>query len=163
MERAAPFALVAPEHPSLDGAIDRFAAGLRNESRYFGRRGAAAPKPTPSLVRRLTAPGPDQLRLAAVADGEVIGMARLDEEAPDGAELLIAVSLPWRRQGVALALGRDIVARAHQLGHGRVFMRTCYRASELRDLGHELGFDVVDTGRGRLELVRVLAPLRRSA
>jgi hypothetical protein len=42
-------------------------------------------------------------------------------------------------------------------------MRTCYRASELRDLGHELGFDVVDTGRGRLELVRVLAPLRRSA
>ncbi len=42
-------------------------------------------------------------------------------------------------------------------------MRTSYRGSELRDLGASLGFQVVDLGQGRVDLVRVLAPQRQTA
>ena len=100
MHTELPFVVVAPAHPSLDGAIVRFGDDLRAETRWFGRRGAAGPKPSSALVRRLvgTAPGP---RLAAVLDGEIIGLARIDLDAPAGPELLIAVAAPWRRRALA--------------------------------------------------------------
>ena len=37
-------------------------------------------------------------------------------------------------------------------------MHTSYRGAELRELGASLGFQVIDLGRGRLDLVRT-APL----
>ena len=65
--------------------------------------------------------------------------------------------------GVALALGREVVARAHVIGIPRIVMRTSYRGTELRELGASLGFQVVDLGQGRIDLVRMLTPDRQTA
>jgi GNAT superfamily N-acetyltransferase len=162
MDLGTPHVFVAPAHPSLDGAVGRFCDELRVETRYFGRRAAAAPKPAASLIRRLESPVPG-IALAALVDGQLIGLARIDEHAVGGPELLVAVAGPWRKQGVALALVTEIVARAHRAGMSRIVLRTCYRASELRQLGDALGFQVVDLGQGRLDLVRWLAPTTRPA
>ena len=162
MELGTPYVVAAPAHPSLDDAIRRFCAALRHETRYFGRRGAASPKPSPSLVRRLESADP-ALQLAAIRDGEIIGLARIDERVADSPELLIAVAEPWRRRGVALSLAQDVVAKAHEAGIGRIVLRACHRQSELRELGTTLGFQAFDLGRGRLDLVRTLPPISRSA
>jgi GNAT superfamily N-acetyltransferase len=157
-----PFVLTAPGHPSLDGAFARFCDGLCAEPRWFGRKADHAARPSAVLVRRLAADGPG-IRLAAVREGELIGLARIDLGGPGHAELLVAVAAPWRRMGVALALGREVVARAHASGIPRIVMRTSYRGAELRELGSSLGFQVVDLGQGRIDLVRMLTPDRRTA
>jgi GNAT superfamily N-acetyltransferase len=157
-----PFIVAAPAHPSLDGAIARFAAALREESRWFGRRGADSPKPALTLIRRLEVPEPG-LRLAAVHDSEIVGLARIDVDASCGPELLVAIAAPWRRRGVALALGRAVVARAHDRGLERIVLHTSYRSAELRDVGAALGFQVVDVGGGRVDLIHTRHPLSQSA
>lgn len=162
MHNDQPFIVAAPAHPSLDGAIVRFGDALRNETRWFGRRGASSPKPTLALIRRLESTEPG-LRLAAVHDGEIVGLARIDHTAACGPELLVAIAEPWRRRGVALALGRAVVARAHASGLERIVLHTSYRGVELRGVGAALGFQVVDLGRGRLDLIRTLHPVSQSA
>ena len=147
--------IVSADHPSLDEAVATFGAALRAETRYFGRRGERAARPVPSLVRRLTDPLHD-LRLAGLIDGEIVAMAAIDDDAAEGPDLLIAVAEPWRRQGVALAVGREIVARATEDGRQRVVLRTSYRSSDIRDAGDALGLETFDLGRGRLALVRRL-------
>ncbi len=154
--------LVAAAHPSLDDAVRCFCNALRAETRWFGRRGASAPKPTPSLVRRLESPTA-AITIAAMVGGEVIGLARIDDEAPEGPELLIAVACAWRGRGVALELGQAIVARAHRAGIPRIVMRSSYRGSDLQEIGTALGFQVFDLGRGRVDLIRSLGPATRSA
>jgi GNAT superfamily N-acetyltransferase len=154
--------VVAPGHPSLDGAIHRFGNDLRAEARWFGRKAAGSSKPSTHLVARLEADGPG-IRLAAVCDGELIGLARIDLGTAGGAELLVAVAAPWRGRGVALALGRAVVTRAHRAGIPRIVMRTRYRGAELRELLASLGFQVFDLGPGRLDLVRTLTPDARTA
>ena len=157
-----PFVLVAPGHPSLDGAVARFCDELRAETRWFGRKADHAARPSAVLVRRLAADGPG-IRLAAVHDGELIGLARIDLSGPSGAELFVAVAAPWRRMGVALALGREVVARAHASGIPRIVMRTSYRGPSSASSGASLGFQVVDLGHGRVDLVRMLTPDRQTA
>ncbi|HEU4839800.1 MAG TPA: GNAT family N-acetyltransferase [Ilumatobacteraceae bacterium] len=157
-----PFVVAAPAHPSLDGAIVRFCDDLGAETRRFGGRGADAPAPSLALVRRLGAAAPG-MRLAAVHDGAIVGLARIDVEAPAGPELLVAVAAPWRRRGVARALGHAIVARAHDAGIERVVLHTSYRSAELGDLGAALGCRVVDLGCGRVDLIRTRQPEFRSA
>jgi GNAT superfamily N-acetyltransferase len=157
-----PFIVAAPAHPSLDGAIIRFCDALRNETRWLGQRGALSSKPAPSLIRRLEADEPG-LRLAAVHDGEIVGVARIDTTAACGPELLVAVAEPWRRRGVALALGRAIVGRAHLVGIERIVVRTSSRGAEIREVGAALGFRVVDLGGGRVDLVRALPPASQTA
>lgn len=147
--------VVAADHPSLDGAIASFGAELRAEPRYFGRRGQRAARPSPWLVERLTTPG-CRHRLAGMIDGNVAAVAALDDDAPDGPELLIAVAAPWRQQGLAFALGREIVARATERGLQRIVLRTSYKSSDVRQAGYDLGLEPVDLGRGCLALVRRL-------
>ena len=89
------------------------------------------------------------------------GLAPIDREAPDGAELLIAVAEPWRGRGLALAIGRELVALATECGVSRVVLRASYRWSDVRAAGEALGLQSVDLGGGRLAFVRQLD--RRSA
>ena len=153
-----PFVVAAPCHPSLDGAIDRFCDGLRVETRWFGRRAATCTKPAPSLIRRLASREPG-IRLAAVVHGEIIGLARIDLGSASAPELLVAVAGPWRRQGVALALGRAVVERAQEAGIDRIVLRTSERGVALRELAVELGFEVVDLGHGSVQLIRGREPV----
>ena len=153
MELAPPFVVVAAAHPSLDDAVQRFCDTLRAEHRFVGRRGAAS-APMTTLARRLEAPGPD-ITLAAMCDGEIVGLARIDQSAPGGPDLLVAVAAPWRRRGVAMFLGRALVARAHAAGIPRIMVHTGGRGTDLHGLAHELGFQVFDLGRGQLDLVSV--------
>ena len=147
--------VVSADHPSLEGAAAAFGAALRAETRYFGRRGERAARP--DAVPGAPAHGPvANLRLAGLIDGDIVAMAAIDDEAVDGPELLIAVAEPWRGQGVALAIGREIVARATEDGRQRVVLRTCYRSSDIREAGDALGLETFDLGRGRLALVRRL-------
>jgi GNAT superfamily N-acetyltransferase len=152
MELATPFVVVAAAHPSLDGAVHRFCDALRDEHPLVGRPSAAT-APMAALARRLEAPAPG-ITLAAMGDGGVIGLARIDRSAPAGPDLLIAVAAPWRRRGVATFLGRALVARAHATGVPRIVVHTGGRGTHhLRVLAHQLGFQVVDLGGGRLDLV----------
>lgn len=150
--------VVTADHPSLDPAVEVFASALRAESRYFGRRGDEAARPVPSLVRRLTSPGHDHcdLRVAGLIDGEIVAMAAIDEQAPEGPELLIAVAAPWRRRGLALAVGQELVRRATQRGLERIVLRTSRRSSDVHEAGLALGLELVELGPGRQALVRQL-------
>ncbi len=148
--------IVAADHPSLDDAITSFGAELRAETRYFGRRGQRAARPSPTLVDRLTTPGCAN-RLAGMIGGRIVAVAAVDDDAADGPELLIAVAADWRGQGLALELGQAIVARATERGLRRIVLRTSSRSSDVLDAGRQLGLDPVELGPGRLALVRQLA------
>ena len=149
--------IVAADHPSLDDAIAAFGAELRAETRYFGRRGQRAARPSPTLVERLTTPGCAN-RLAGMIGGQIVAVAAVDDRAADGPELLIAVAAAWRGQGLALQLGRAIVARATERGFDRVVLRTSHRSSDVLDAGRQLGLDPVEVAPGQLALVRQLVP-----
>jgi GNAT superfamily N-acetyltransferase len=158
MDTEPPFVVAAPAHPSLDGAIHRFCDELGAEGGDLGsRRDGMA-----SLVRRLTAPGPD-LKLAAIVGGAVVGVARIDGSCPDGPELVIAVAARWRGRGIGSALAQAVVGRAHAAGVPRVVVRTTRHGAEFRAVGAELGYQVFELGGGRADLVRTRDPITRSA
>jgi GNAT superfamily N-acetyltransferase len=147
-----PLLIAAPDHPALDAALARFADELRGESRYFGQRGRESRKPSPSLVRRLVTPVPG-VRLAAVVDGRIVGLARVDAAAADGPDLLIALVADWRGRGLARMLTTEVLERASASGYPRLVLHSSRRSPALRALAHALGFEVVDLGRGRLDLI----------
>lgn len=139
--------VVAADHPSLDRDVDRFVGALRAEPRFFGPSAAANPKPFPSLIAGLQAG--DGFRLAAVDDGEIIGLARV---AADG-ELLIAVRADRRAAGIGTVLGRAAVSRACDLGYGRIVIRASRRSRAVRRIGDQLGCVVVHRELGRTDLI----------
>lgn len=151
-----PFVVANPAHPSLDDALGRFAAELGAE--HHGR-GATR---LPARVRRLMAHGPG-IAAAAVVDGEVIGLARIDLSSPAAPELLVAVLPRWRARGVAAALGATVVARAADAGVERIVVHAGDRSGRLRSLASAGGFRLVDAGGGRLDLIRTAPPVCRSA
>ena len=150
--------VVAADHPSLDDDIARFAVGLRAERRYFGPRAAANPKPFPSLIERISVRG-SGFRFAAIDEGRVIGLARIDEPG----EMLIAVAEHRRGQGVGKVLAGAAVERARELGYRRLLMRSSRRSRAARAMGETMGFMVVDQGRGRIDLILDLSPASYSA
>ena len=162
MEHATSFVVVAAAHPSLDDAVGRFCATLRAEARSFGRRDQTSPRPTVALVRRLEVAAPG-ISLAALLDGEIIGLARVDESAAEGPDLIIAVAAAWRHRGVATALGRAIVSRAHAAGVPRIVVRATHGGTPQHQFDDESGFLVFEPGRGRLDLVRSVEPAMEPA
>ena len=150
--------VVSADHPSVDDEVARFAATLRAEPRWFGPSAVANPKPPRSLVDRLCRSG-DGLRVAAIEDGEVVGLARVDA----AGEVLIAV-IPGRRgSGIGTALGAELVRRARLAGCTRLVLRSSRRSRAVGALGRAMGFTTVDVGRGRIDLILDLVPAGRSA
>lgn len=150
--------VVAADHPSLDGAVERFLAALRAERRFLGPSASMNPAPRRSLVDAL-AQLDDGFRLAAVRDGHVLGLARVDR---DG-DLHLAVAAEHRGCGVGTHLARHVVDRARVRGYGRLCLRTSHRSRPTLALAAQMGFMVIDRGRGRLDLVLDLAPASTSA
>jgi GNAT superfamily N-acetyltransferase len=138
---------VSAEHPSLDGALDRFFDALRDERRYFGPTGSTNPKPFRSLVDSLRER--EGVRLAAVEHGDVIGVARIDSHG----ELFLAVVAERRGSGVGTALARAVLARAADLGYRRIVMRSTRRSRAARRIGEQLGCTLIELQRGRTDLI----------
>lgn len=138
--------IVAADHPSLIGARARFADRLRAEQRFFGRS-VSTPKPFPSLIATLL--DGEGSRLAAMVDGEIIGLSCIRR---DG-EASVAVVEAWRGRGVASALLRAAIERAQLAGQSLVFIRSSRRSRALAAIGASLGGTVVDRGRGSIELI----------
>jgi len=109
------FAVVAPEHPSLAGAVGRFCEVLRREAEQQDPAGLTGTLLQPDLIRRLGSPSTG-IRLAAAADGEILALGVVDGRAAGGPELLVAATRQWHHQGVDAALARALVARAGAAG-----------------------------------------------
>ena len=143
--------IVSVDHPSFGGEIDRFLATLRSEPRYFGPSARANPKPFPSLIEALRGRG--GFRIAAVEDGRIVGMARVD----GAGELFLAVVAERRGTGIGASLGRASLERAAGLHYRRVVMRSTQRSRAALRVAERLGCLVVDHVHGRTDLI--LSPL----
>jgi len=140
-------AIIAAEHPSLDDQIEQFLDALGDEPRYFGPRGRSNPKPFPSLRSELRKRG--GFRLAAMIDGEVVGLVRVG----GGGHVHLAVRAEWRRHGLGTALLGAAVERASAFHYGRLTLTSTRRSAAVRRLGDRLGCTTVDVGRGQVELI----------
>lgn len=139
--------IVAADHPSLDGDVERFVSDLRSETRRFGPRARCNPKPFPSLIAALRERG--GFRLAAVECGRIVGLVRVDIDDRG----FIAVAPGFRGRGIGTQLGRAAIDRASERGHSRVVIRSNRRSSAIRRIGEELSCTVVDGRRGRIDLL----------
>lgn len=149
--------IVAADHPALDRRVGEFLAALATERRYFGPTASSNPKPFPSLLRLLGTPG--GFRMAAVADGRVVALVRVDEVG----NAHLAVLAGCRGQGIGTMLGRAALERAIALGYRRIVLRTWRRSRATRRIGEALGCVVVDGPRGRTDLIVDLHAGRASA
>ena len=105
------FLVIAVDHPSLEGARERFLGELRAEQRIFGRRSSACRKPFPSLIEQLNAT--KTMRLGVLHDRRLIALASVDN---DGA-VALAVAADFRRQGVGEELMAAVTERAEAIGY----------------------------------------------
>lgn len=149
--------IVAADHPSLDRDVDRFLDTLRAEPRYFGPKARANPKPFPSLISSLRGRG--GFRLALVDDGEIVGLVRVD----GGGDVWIAVAATRRGEGLGTQIGQAALERALRMNYPRLVIRSTKRNAAIRRLGEQLGCVVVDSGRGRTDLILDLHGDQRTA
>lgn len=134
-EPVRPCRIVAADHPALDRGVEEFLAALGTERR------------SRSLVQALVALG--GFRLAAVACGRLVGLARVD---PQG-ELHISVLVAYRGSGIGTLLGKASLERAAALDYSRVTMHTNRRSRSARLTGEAAGCLVVENARGRTDLI----------
>ncbi len=139
--------LVAADHPSLDGATQRFAQELREERRFFGQAARDVTKPFPSVITEVTRT--DGFRMALVEGDRIVALARVDRSGT----ATMAVVADRRNSGLGTNLLRAVVERARRLGFDRIVMPASFRSAALVDVGTSLGATVVDLGRGRIDLI----------
>jgi RimJ/RimL family protein N-acetyltransferase len=149
--------IVAADHPSLDRDVDRFLDTLRAEPRYFGPKARANPKPFPSLISSLRERG--GFRLALVDHGEIVGLVRVD----GAGNVAIAIGATRRGEGLGTQIGRAALERALKLHYPRLVIRSTKRSTAVRRLGEQLGCVVVESGRGRTDLILDLRTDQRTA
>jgi mycothiol synthase len=80
------------------------------------------------------------LTFIALAGGEVVGYAGLDEYGVDAFHGLTAVKRAWRGQGVATALKRSQIAAAKERGVKRLVTESEERNTPMRRLNEKLGY-----------------------
>ena len=149
--------IVAADHPSLAGDIERFLTMLHAEQRYFGPRARANPKPSRSLIATLRERG--GFRMAVMVGGEIVGVARVD----GAGELSMAIASGHRGRGLGTELGRAVTLRARDLDFTRLVMRSTRRSRAARRVAEELGCIIIDGRHGRTELIIDLLPVERTA
>ena len=81
-----------------------------------------------------------ELCFVALAGGEVIGYAILNDFGRECHHGLTAVRRDWRRRGVAAALKRTQIARAKELGYLRLVTESEERNDPMRKLNQKLGY-----------------------
>jgi mycothiol synthase len=80
------------------------------------------------------------LFFVALADGEPVGYASLDDYGCDALNGLTAVRRSWRRRGVATALKRTQIAAAKRAGYRRLVTGSEERNLPMRTLNAKLGY-----------------------
>jgi GNAT superfamily N-acetyltransferase len=106
-----------------------------------------SPKPFPSLIDHLGEPS--LVRLCAHDGRAVIGVATIT----DDGRLWVAVSEEHRQRGVGRRLITAAVERARVTGHRRLVLTSSHRSGAVAALAADLGWIVVDQGRGRIDLI----------
>lgn len=149
--------IVAADHPSLAGDIERFLTRLQVEQRFFGPSARANPKPSRSLIAALRERG--GFRMAILIDREIVGVARVD----GAGELWMAIAPEQRGRGLGTELGRAVTLRARDLHFTRLVMRSTRRSQAARRVAEELGCIIVEGRHGRTELIIDLLPVERTA
>ena len=144
--------IIAADHPSLDAGIEQFADEVKAEPRCFGRFVGTGPKPFPSVVARVCS-RESGFRIAALHEGRVVGLARVD----DRGEVLLVVVAAARGRGVGLALARALVDRARADGVARLVLRSSRRSRAAVALAESVDFVGADAGLGQVELILDLA------
>ena len=133
--------ITAADHPSLDAGVARFADEVKAEPRYFGRPGGTRAEAV-SLSHRAGVLRESGFRIAALHEGRVVGLARVD----DDGEVFMVVVAAARGRGVGLALARAMVERARDRGCRRLVLRSSRRSRAAVALAESMGFIVVDAG-----------------
>ena len=80
------------------------------------------------------------LFFVALADGEPVGYASLDDYGREAVNGLTAVRRAWRRRGVATALKRTQIAAARRAGYRRLVTGSEERNTPMRTLNAKLGY-----------------------
>jgi GNAT superfamily N-acetyltransferase len=140
--------VVSADHPSLDDEVERFAARLHAERRYFGPSASANPKPPRSLIEGVRQRG-HGISVAALVGNDVIGLARVDARG----DVLVAVDAEHRGAGAGTAMCAELVRRARAAGVTRLVLRGSRRSHAVAALGRTMGCSVIDQGRGRVDLI----------
>jgi GNAT superfamily N-acetyltransferase len=139
--------LVRPlEATDADALRDLFFR-LSPSTRYL-RFFQAVPEPSPGALRHLAAVDHHAREaVAAVVDGQIIGVARYDrlKDDPERAEMAVVVEDAWKGHGVGVRLMQELTGRA--LAEGVKF----FTASVLGE-NHRM-----------LEIVRTMAPKRHAS
>lgn len=114
--------------PSDEAGLVRFHSTLSADTTYL-RYFSPHPQLSPSEVHRFThVDHVDREAIVAVADGEIVGVARFDR-VPGGpeAEVAFVVSDAWQGRGLGSALLRNLVDRAVESGIERFTAQTLPR------------------------------------
>ncbi len=128
-----PCRVVAADHPSLDRDVQSFLEQLALERTSL----SLAPSERTGF------------RLAAIECGRVVGLARID----DVGELHLAVTKEHRGLGIGTMLGRAALDRAIALEYSHVLLRTTRRSGAARRVGEAMGCIVVESARGRTDMI----------
>ena len=91
------------------------------------------------------------LFFVALAGGEPIGYAHIDDLGTEGRNGLTAVRRAWRRRGVATALKRTQIAAAQSAGLERLITASEERNVPMSSLNAKLGY-LPDPGRSTLTM-----------
>jgi GNAT superfamily N-acetyltransferase len=117
--------------------------GSYEVARQAGEDIPGSEAPTYESFRALDVDRPSlrpELCFVALADGEVIGYAILNDFGRECHHGLTAVRRDWRRRGVAAALKRTQIARAQELGYERLVTESEERNDPMRNLNLKLGY-----------------------
>lgn len=114
-----------------DEALVRFADGLRDEPRYFGRTNV--PQPSRRWTSMLVHPA-RRVGFGAVIDAELVGVARLCASESEHLAMYVAVTPRWRRLGIATRLMDETLSLAGSMGDDAVMAITEHRKAAVRSL-----------------------------
>jgi RimJ/RimL family protein N-acetyltransferase len=141
----------------------RLAAAFARMSDRSRRRRFLGPKPKLSSAELTYLTDIDHRTHEALAaidpdDGAIVGVARyvVERDAPDTADVALAVVDAWQGQGIASALGARLVRRAAENGIARLTATTFADNRPARAVLRKLGFATVGIGAGVVELERVM-------
>jgi len=149
-----------PIEPSDEQRLARFHHGLSPDT-IRGRFFYVHPELTDAELRRFThVDHIDREAIVAVADGEIIAVARFDRiDESTAAEVAFVVADSWQGRGLGAALLSRLATRARQLGVTCLVAETLADNRKMLAVFHHAGFPITERSDDRIvELTIALTP-----